>query len=118
MQVDLPALERPTKAISGTSIRGKCFNSGAVVRNLAVCNQPMAIFGLIGFGPAAGFGSTLEAAGSTVAGAVGGVVDAVMMGRSLEVGRQRGAGVGRVGLGRRRVVAAISQKARSGLKPL
>lgn len=45
MQVDLPALERPTKAISGTSSRGKCFSSGAVVKNLAVCSQPMAILG-------------------------------------------------------------------------
>ena len=45
MQVDLPALERPTKAISGTSKRGKCFSSGAVVKNLAVCSQPIAIFG-------------------------------------------------------------------------
>lgn len=82
----------------------------------------MAIFELMGLGPAAGFGSPLAVAGRTeagsVGGAMGGVVDAVMMGRSLEVGRQRGAGVGRVGLGRRRVVAAISQKARSGLKPL
>ena len=45
MQVDLPALDRPTKAISGTSILGRCLSSGAVVRNLAVCSQPMAIFG-------------------------------------------------------------------------
>lgn len=51
MQVDLPALERPTKAISGTSRRGKCFSSGAVVKNLAVCSQPKAIFG---FGLASG----------------------------------------------------------------
>lgn len=53
MQVDLPALERPTKAISGTSRRGKCFSSGAVVKNLAVCSQPKAIFG---FGLASGAG--------------------------------------------------------------
>lgn len=43
MQVDLPALERPTNAISGTSSSGKKCSWGAVVRNLAVCNQPMEI---------------------------------------------------------------------------
>ena len=43
IQVDLPALDRPTKAISGTSSAGKKCNCGAVVRNLAVCSQPMAI---------------------------------------------------------------------------
>jgi hypothetical protein len=42
MQVDFPALDRPTKAISGTSSAGKKCSCGAVVRNLAVCNQPMA----------------------------------------------------------------------------
>lgn len=42
MQVDLPALERPTKAISGTSSAGRKCSWGAVVRNLAVCSQPMA----------------------------------------------------------------------------
>ena len=42
MQVDLPALDRPTNAISGTSKAGKKCSWGAVVRNLAVCNQPMA----------------------------------------------------------------------------
>lgn len=42
MQVDLPALERPTNAISGTSSAGKKCSCGAVVRNLAVCNQPIA----------------------------------------------------------------------------
>ena len=46
MQVDLPAFERPTNAISGTSSRGRCLSSGAVVKNLAVCSQPIAIFGL------------------------------------------------------------------------
>ena len=44
MQVDLPAFDRPTKAISGTSSLGRCLSSGAVVKNLAVCSQPMAIF--------------------------------------------------------------------------
>lgn len=43
MHVDFPALERPTNAISGTSSSGKKCNWGAVVRNLAVCNQPMEI---------------------------------------------------------------------------
>src|SRR5207244_4558109 len=43
MQVDLPALERPTKAISGTSSGGRKCNCGAVVRNLAVCSQPEAM---------------------------------------------------------------------------
>ena len=42
MQVDLPALDRPTKAISGTSSAGKKCNCGAVVRNFAVCSQPNA----------------------------------------------------------------------------
>jgi hypothetical protein len=52
IQVDLPALERPTKAISGTSIGGRCCNSGAVVKNLAVCNQPtgVTVVGLSGGG--------------------------------------------------------------------
>src|SRR3990167_6686805 len=40
MQVDLPALERPTKATSGTSSVGRCSSWGAVVRNRAVCSQP------------------------------------------------------------------------------
>lgn len=43
MHVDLPALERPTKAISGKSSGGKKCNSGAVVKNLAVCSQPRAM---------------------------------------------------------------------------
>ena len=43
MQVDLPAFERPTNAISGTSRAGKKCNWGAVVRNLAVCSQPSAM---------------------------------------------------------------------------
>ena len=42
MQVDLPALERPTKAISGTSSAGKKCSWGAVVKNFAVCNHPKA----------------------------------------------------------------------------
>ena len=42
MQVDLPAFERPTNAISGTSSAGKKCNCGAVVRNFAVCSQPKA----------------------------------------------------------------------------
>ena len=47
MQVDLPAFERPTKAISGTSSAGKWNNSAAVVRNRAVCIQPMGVMGLM-----------------------------------------------------------------------
>ena len=42
MQVDLPALERPTNAISGTSKAGKKCSSGAVVRKRAVCSHPCA----------------------------------------------------------------------------
>src|SRR5438445_4765481 len=42
MQVDLPALERPTNAISGTWSGGRNSSVGAVVRKRAVCNQPMA----------------------------------------------------------------------------
>ena len=42
MQVDLPALDRPTKAISGNSMRGKCLRSGDVVKKRAVCSQPKA----------------------------------------------------------------------------
>ena len=42
MQVDLPALERPTNAISGSSRGGKKCSCGAVVKNLAVCSQPNA----------------------------------------------------------------------------
>src|SRR4051794_8584780 len=40
MQVDLPALERPTKATSGTPTSGRCSSRGAVVRKRAVCSQP------------------------------------------------------------------------------
>src|SRR6218665_49136 len=36
MQVDLPALERPTKAISGTASGGRWCSCAAVGRNLAV----------------------------------------------------------------------------------
>jgi hypothetical protein len=43
MQVDLPALDRPTKAISGVSISGKWCNCAAVVRKRAVCIQPMGV---------------------------------------------------------------------------
>ena len=47
MQVDLPALERPTKAISGMSNSGKWNNSAAVVKNRAVCIQPIGVIALI-----------------------------------------------------------------------
>ena len=40
MQVDLPALERPTKAISGTSSGGNWCSCAAVVKKRAVCIQP------------------------------------------------------------------------------
>ena len=53
MQVDLPALERPTKAISGTSRGGKKCSSGAVVKNRAVCSQPVATTLAVGGGLAA-----------------------------------------------------------------
>ncbi|MEN9670834.1 MAG: hypothetical protein RL018_1111, partial [Pseudomonadota bacterium] len=43
-QVDLPALDRPTKANSGKLSSGKKSSEGAVVKNLAVCIQPMAVF--------------------------------------------------------------------------
>ena len=42
MAVDLPALERPTKAISGTSSAGNWLSCAAVVRKRAVCSQPSA----------------------------------------------------------------------------
>src|SRR3954463_5617481 len=42
MQVDLPALERPTKAISGTSCGGRGSSLGAVVRKRAVCSHAVA----------------------------------------------------------------------------
>jgi hypothetical protein len=49
MQVDLPAFERPTKANSGKFSAGKKSSEGAVVKNLAVCIQPMAIFSAAAF---------------------------------------------------------------------
>ena len=49
MQVDLPAFERPTKANSGKLSAGKKSSDGAVVKNLAVCIQPMAIFSAAAF---------------------------------------------------------------------
>ena len=78
MQVDFPALERPTKAISGTSSLGRCFSSGAVVNNLAVCSQPIAIFasGLGSF--AAGVADTATDLGFGVAEEEG--LDTVMVG--------------------------------------
>src|SRR6478672_6410965 len=42
MQVDLPALERPTNAISGCSCGGRNSSLGAVVRKRAVCSQASA----------------------------------------------------------------------------
>ena len=42
MQVDLPALDRPTKANSGTSSAGKWCSCAAVVKNRVVCSQAMA----------------------------------------------------------------------------
>ena len=43
MHEDLPALERPTKAISGTSTVGNWCSWAAVVRKRAVCIQPIAL---------------------------------------------------------------------------
>src|SRR4051812_17695266 len=43
MQVDLPALDRPTKAISGWSCGGRNSSFGAVVRKRAVCIQAKAL---------------------------------------------------------------------------
>ena len=43
MAVDLPAFERPTKAISGRFRGGRCSSCGALVRKRAVCSQPRAI---------------------------------------------------------------------------
>jgi len=57
MQVDLPALERPTKAISGVSISGKWCSCAAVVKKRAVCIQPM------GVTAAGAVGAALAAAG-------------------------------------------------------
>ena len=51
MQVDFPALERPTKANSGTLRAGKKCSSGAVVRNRAVCSQPQATRAAAAAGP-------------------------------------------------------------------
>src|SRR2546423_1719299 len=42
--VDLPAFDRPTKAISGSSVAGSCVSSLAVVRKRAVCAQASAAF--------------------------------------------------------------------------
>ena len=68
MQVDLPAFERPTKAISGTSRAGKKCSCGAVVKNFAVCSQPMAtlaagLFALV-FTGAEPFAATPEVLGA------------------------------------------------------
>jgi hypothetical protein len=43
MAVDLPALLRPTKAISGSSVGGNWSKRDAVVRNLAVCVHASAV---------------------------------------------------------------------------
>ena len=70
MQVDFPALERPTKANSGKFSAGKKSSEGAVVKNLAVCIQPMAIFSAAAFSVLAicsGVGSVAVDAGVGVA---------------------------------------------------
>src|SRR5215217_1848218 len=54
IDVDLPALDRPTKAISGTSPGGRNSRRGAVVRKRAVCSQATACAageGSVGRGP-------------------------------------------------------------------
>jgi hypothetical protein len=55
--VDLPALDLPTKAISGKSCAGKNSSLGAVVRNLAVCNQPISCLSVKGAAGAVGKGA-------------------------------------------------------------
>src|SRR3954462_6178405 len=60
MQVDLPALERPTKAISGCSCGGRNSRFGAVVRKRAVCIQANAL--------SAGLGTEALAPGEAVIG--------------------------------------------------
>ena len=62
MQVDFPALDRPTNAISGTSSAGKKWSWGAVVKNLAVCIHPMAMVDS-DFSTAVGAGPGRRAAG-------------------------------------------------------
>ena len=69
MQVDLPALERPTKAISGVSISGRWKSSAAVVKKRAVCIQPMGVMGLATVSWA---DTALVGAFLTLAGAAGG----------------------------------------------
>ena len=85
MQVDLPALDRPTKAISGMSSAGKWKSSAAVVRKRAVCIQPMGVMGLA---------SKISGVGATFAGAflgrvvLGGLVlgvDAGLFGVAIRV---------------------------------
>jgi hypothetical protein len=49
MHVDFPAFDLPTKANSGKFSAGKKSSEGAVVKNLAVCIQPMAIFSAAAF---------------------------------------------------------------------
>ena len=63
MQVDLPALERPTKAISGMSSSGTWSSCAAVVKNRAVCSQPIGVTGLAGAGAAAGALAAVERLG-------------------------------------------------------
>lgn len=50
MQVDLPALDLPTNAISGTSSVGRKCSWGAVVKNFAVCSHPNATVEEVFFG--------------------------------------------------------------------
>ncbi|GAB4203052.1 MAG: hypothetical protein Fur0019_01750 [Tibeticola sp.] len=69
MQVDLPALERPTKAISGTLSAGRKCSSGAVVRKRAVCIQPIAT-AAVGCGAEVALGE-IGAAESAEGGGVG-----------------------------------------------
>ena len=69
MQVDLPALDRPTKAISGKSSTGRKCSCGAVVRNFAVCSHPAAMLAA---------DLVLAAGGEAVTGAGGGFVFVVI----------------------------------------
>src|SRR6478672_8422180 len=75
MQVDLPALERPTKAISGYSCGGRNSSLGAVVRKRAVCIQASAL--------SAGLGTEAWAPGEAVIG-VGSPAGSAAGGRIVE----------------------------------
>ena len=76
MQVDLPAFERPTKAISGVSIAGRWCSCAAVVKKRAVCIQPMGV-------TAAGVFGVAKAAAGVALGALAGLAGTRTWGREL-----------------------------------